>query len=149
MKSDKRWLTWRKTVAIIALTAPAIVGVGGAANAAVPAHAGATANATASVSAPVAGSTTMTSASPATTLAASGTSSAEVAPDRAGGPASARVSVATVVSAIKKIPGLWATFSAAVKKAYAAFTPLWNGIKAVLGGIGTLVSALDIWNYFH
>lgn len=146
-----RWFSVTKTVAVVALTTTAMLGVGGAAHAASPA------GSVSSVATASGGPTSASAPVPASALASPDVRpvvpqerpASPVPPAGAPSGSASRSAFTTLVSALQKIPGLWSKFSAAVKKSYDAFVPLWNQIKVVLGAVGSLVGASSVWKYFH
>lgn len=142
MNTVDRWLSIRKVIAIVALTTTAVLGVGGAANAAsAPTTAVESPARVASHAAAGMGGVGLGLSAASDSFTSRG--------EAAGGIRESRSALGAVVTALKAIPGLWSKFSSSVAKSYAAFVPLWNGIKAAIGAIGNLVSAKDVWNSFH
>jgi hypothetical protein len=151
MTSITRWFSVRKTVAVVVLTTTAALGVGGAAHAASPAGSVSSVAASSGTSAPAPAPVPAPafSAPDVRPVVPQDRPASPVPPAGATSGAESRSAFTTLVSALQKIPGLWSKFSAAVKKSYAAFVPLWNQIKVVLGAVGSLISASSVWKYFH
>ncbi|WP_157485690.1 MULTISPECIES: hypothetical protein [unclassified Frigoribacterium] len=137
--NKNRWTVWHKAVAVAVLVSPGILGVSTSATAATPSAATATATASkASVA-----SVSITATSPAGVAEPSPVSSTSGEPE-------SRNRFTTFLNALKKIPALFSAVVNGAKKAYSSFvSTVWPAVTRALGAIANLLTAWELWNYFH
>jgi hypothetical protein len=137
--NKNRWTVWHKAVAVAVLVSPGILGVSTSATAATPSAATATATATgASVA-----SVPITATSPAGVAEQFPMSSTSGEPE-------SRNRFTNFLNALKKIPSLFSAVVNGAKKAYSSFvSTVWPLVTRALGAIANLLTAWELWNYFH
>jgi len=139
--NKNRWTVWHKAVAVAVLVSPGILGVSTSATAATPSAATATATATAT-GASVA-SVPITATSPAGVAEQFPMSSTSGEPE-------SRNKFTNFLNALKKIPSLFSAVVNGAKKAYSSFvSTVWPLVTRALGTIANLLTAWEVWNYFH
>lgn len=133
--NKNRWTVWHKAVAVAVLVSPGILGV----------STGAMAATTTTISATETGRT----APPVAALSID----ANTSPGIDGSPSSTpetRGRLSPFISALRKIPVLFAAVVNGAKKAYAWFVSnVWPAVQRALNVAWYLISAWELWNYFH
>jgi hypothetical protein len=135
--NKNRWTVWHKAVAVAVLVSPGILGVSTSATAATPSAATATATGASVASVPI------TATSPAGVAEQFPMSSTSGEPE-------SRNRFTNFLNALKKIPSLFSAVVNGAKKAYSSFvSTVWPLVTRALGAIANLLTAWELWNYFH
>ena len=139
--NKNRWTVWHKAVAVAVLVSPGILGVSTSATAATP-SAATTTTTEAATRASIA-TISMTASSPAGVSEQSPVSTPS-------GERESRNRFTNLLNALKKIPSLFTAVVNGAKKAYSTFvSTVWPAVTRALGAIANLLTAWELWNYFH
>jgi len=139
--NKNRWTVWHKAVAVAVLVSPGILGVSTSATAATP-SAATTTTTEAATRASIA-TISMTASSPAGVSQQSPVSTPS-------GERESRNRFTNLLNALKKIPSLFTAVVNGAKKAYSTFvSTVWPAVTRALGAIANLLTAWELWNYFH
>ncbi|MBD8141641.1 hypothetical protein IFT36_13915 [Frigoribacterium sp. CFBP 13605] len=144
-----RWTVWHKAVAVAVLVSPGILGVSTSATAATPSAATTTTTATATATATEAATRASIATISMTASPPAGVS--EQSPvSTPSGERESRNRFTNLLNALKKIPSLFTAVVNGAKKAYSTFvSTVWPAVTRALGAIANLLTAWELWNYFH
>lgn len=144
-KSSRTRRTWTVTAVLIA---PALLGitVPSVASAATPS--GIATTASSSSAQPNAPRVLSAAGTPQGSVSATGLDANSAAGAESRGAISTLLKLFS--TGVKKIPGLWSTFSNGVKKAYTWFANnTWKAVKAIAAAVSFLLNAYEVWRGFH
>jgi hypothetical protein len=147
--NKNRWTVWHKAVAVAVLVSPGILGVSTSATAATPSAATATATAAAAATATATATGASVASVPITATSPAGVAEQFPMSSTSGEPES-RNRFTNFLNALKKIPSLFSAVVNGAKKAYSSFvSTVWPLVTRALGAIANLLTAWELWNYFH